>query len=141
MSLNVTDLVALAMSKKLKADAPPPGEYVVSGLATVRVNVRIAKGEPTMYRPTSSLPLKGVLAVALRRAGVMRGNIARIIAEAATEALEAGEKVEGLEETEEAIKAVEKMLERLPPKSREGATRVEGDVELLGFAPELKVVA
>jgi len=132
--VDVKDLVAVAMTKKLDTEPLPAGEYTIQGVALVKVDVTIKKAPATTYRPTCHLPLKAVLAVALRKAGVQAGNIAAVIAEAAQEALALGEKVgEELEATEAAIKQVEAMLDKLPPQKREGATRVEGSVQVVGM--------
>jgi hypothetical protein len=130
---HVNELILTALSRKLEAEPLQPGEYELTGLVTVEVDVRIKKGSPSFRRATTSLPLKKVLAIALAKAGFMRDQIVELISTAAREALENGDKID-MDATEEALKLVEAgIVDRLPPQRVEGRTTVEGTVEIVGF--------
>ena len=132
--MNPQVLAEIAIAKTREAPKLAPGKYHVSGQAIVSIDADVSKGEPTTYTPTTHLPLKAVLAIALKKAGVQKRNIEKIVLEAATEALGNGATVgEELAVTERALKAVEKMLAKLPPQTREGATKVNGTVRVVSF--------
>jgi hypothetical protein len=134
MTDSMRNLLVAAMTKAMKAEPLLPGEYHLRGRVVVEVDCTVRKGEPQTYRPTVHLPLKAILGLALVKAGVNAGDIAFIVAEAAKEALENGREVEvALEPTEEGLKAVEKLLDRLPPQTREGASKIVGNVEVVEF--------
>lgn len=128
------NLALLAAVAKLTPNLtkPAPGTHRVKGFLTLEVDATITKGEPNSYVPTVALPLKSILAIALRKAGVQAKNIERIVVEAATEALAFGDKVD-LEATERGLEAVKGMLAKLPLKVREGSTRVDGTARVVEY--------
>jgi hypothetical protein len=131
------ELVPACLAKRAagELDELPPGRYRVRGLATVRVDCFLSQAAPQEYTPTAKLPLKAILAVALRKAGVKRDAIAELIAKAAATALKAGDDIaQELEVTEEALKVVEKQITAaLPRETRKGAVKVDGEVKVVSF--------
>lgn len=137
MTLAPLALAATHAAKKLddQREQVAPGTYKnVVLTATISVDGQTATsivtaaemvvGEDEEYTPTTSIPLLATLAIALRMAGVQRGNIKAVLVAAATEALQKGEKVsDALElkaDLDDAMKMVTDAMEALPKKTRAG---------------------
>lgn len=110
-----------------------PGQHGFHGRVTLDVHLDIAKAQEVWQTPTTSIPLKAVLAIALQKAGVQRENIRDVLVDAMTEAInleeETAEELMGV--TEDAMGRVSQTLKHLPKVPREGATTVRGDIEFL----------
>jgi hypothetical protein len=90
----------------------------------------VTQGEASEYTPTE-VPLKAVLAIALKRAGIGPDRIQAFIAEIAAEALKADKAI-----TKPLDDALEKFKQALattasgPKKTRKGAFKVEGEMKI-----------
>jgi hypothetical protein len=98
---------------------------VAGDTATATVTAaEIVVGTDEEYIPTVEIPQLATLALALKKAGVQRENIKAVLVEAATEALQKGEKVsdalELAEDLEDAFRQVRATMARLPKKTRAG---------------------
>lgn len=134
------DLGNLVISKLLaKGAATPttPGVYGVRGTVTLEIDAKVSRLEDGEYTPTADIPLLATMAILLARAGITREASARLIIEAATQAVATGGKVgdelaDRVEDAEEAIALLKVNLgKNLPKKSRRGQTRVTGDIKLV----------
>lgn len=87
-------------------------------------------GEGVPYTPTIHLPILDVLVIALHKAGFQRDNILSMVVDAATDALNADEKVGDATKKEidfvrSEVKALQKSLSaNLPKKDRDGVMKV-----------------
>jgi hypothetical protein len=132
----LAELVPLCMAKRLKDQAElgdlPAGKYRVQVTLPVGIDCFVTKGEESTYTPTPKLPLKAILAFALKKAGVDKEKMAKLIADAAIEAMKAGTKIaDELEVTEVALRQVEEaILAKLPRSKRAGSVTVTGEVKI-----------
>lgn len=117
-----------AAKKLVKANGKvKAGVHRVDATVLVRLTGTVTKLEDTEKTPTVSIPLKATLALALQKAGIQRENIAAILVEAMTEALEMGEQGEAriadqLNDVEEAMQRVTAITRDLPKTPVSGAT-------------------
>lgn len=135
-----TGLAELALAdllkKKQKALEVAPGTYRVEAEMRVKVTAEVKRLEDTKYTPTADIPLIPTMAILLARAGITRETSRKLITEAVRDAVAAGGKVgdelaERVEDLEAAINACKKQLsEDLPKKTRKGATKITGAVEV-----------
>jgi hypothetical protein len=90
----------------------------------------ISIGESVPYTPTVHLPLLDVLVIALHKAGFQRENILSMVIDAASDALNADEKVgeatkKEISFVQSEVKALQKSLSaNLPKKDRDGIMKV-----------------
>lgn len=134
MSDNLAQLaIAKICEKDLKGFKAPQGKNDIDVTITLRVKASITKGADVDYTPTVDIPLKATLALVLEKAGFSREYAAKLLTEAMTEALEAGEK--GNEAVESRLKDIDLAMDRvsaitaaLPKKTRSGPTTVKGSV-------------
>jgi hypothetical protein len=141
--MNALLATALAdVSKKLvKANGKvKPGVHRIDTTVLVRVSGTVTKLPDTEKVPTVSIPLKATLALALQKAGVQRDNIAAILVESMTEALNMGEQGEAriadnLKDVEEAMQRVSAITHDLPKTPVSGATNCKLTVEVEEVEP------
>ncbi len=124
------------LDKATKGINIAPGKLEIDETITLRVKATITKSEDVLYTPTTSVPLIAALALVLDKSGVTREHAARILQEALTEAIEAGEEAEGsvlerIKDVEAAVERVQAVTGNLPKKVRAGATKVVGSVEVV----------
>jgi hypothetical protein len=128
------------LSKAAKPRLAQGSEETIDETITLRVRGTVKKGEDTEYRPTVDIPLKLALALVLEKAGYgregQRENAVALLVEAMTEALEAGEKAdeaitERIRDIDAAMERVQAGLNKLPLKTKNGAVRVNVQVEEL----------
>jgi len=127
--MNALHTLALAkatdkIAKGCKLDV---GTHNINMHVVVHVTGTIKKAADYTRPPTVSIPLKATLALALQKAGVQRENIARILVEAMTEALNMGEQGEvkiaaELKDIDNAMSRVEEITAALPEQTVSGAT-------------------
>ena len=137
MTPAILALAATHAAKKLAdcRDDVAPGTYknitvtVISTVDGVTASAivtadELVVGQDEDYIPTVDIPQLATLALALKKAGVQRHNIKKVLVEAATEALQNGDKVgdaiELAEDLEEAFKMVRASMKALPKKTRKG---------------------
>ena len=146
--MTLDNILAVALANRLDklADSTTvsQGTHEIHARIVLDVNLTLSKGRDVSYIPTVKLPLKNVLAVALAKAGFQRDNIAKLIEEAAREALAGGDMVaDAILVTDEAMERVEKSLAKLPAAVRSGATKVTGEIEFVQInqLPALAIAA
>ena len=120
-------VTAIALSKAAadaaKGASLTPGEYAIDDIFTVRIVGTVRKGEDVEYTPTTSIPLKEALALALHYAGCTRDRAQQVIVKAMTAALngEAESIKDALPDVDAAMEYVQGITEALPKKTRAGA--------------------
>lgn len=129
MSIDAAALVVLSKFISGEDTDLQPGDYEVDTEVTLRIQGSVKKAEPGFYTPTSSIPLKTVLALVLERAGFQRENLKNLLVEVCSEALTQGKQVEErlkdrLKDMDAAMAHVQSILGKLPPQERQGATKV-----------------
>jgi hypothetical protein len=131
-----TDLLAVAIAKKLEGESLEPGEYHVQGEATIAVDCIISKAQPTSARAPFRCDLAAVLAVALQQAGIKPERVGAMVERAILDAHN-GQAVQGYVDLAEAgvDRAAEQITSTLPSVARAGATSVKGRVELVKWLP------
>ena len=126
-ALLATALANVTKKFATKAGKVEVGTHEVDTVVTLRIKGTITKKPDTEKTPTVSIPLKATLALALQKAGIQRDNIARILTEAMTEAINMDEQGEAriadqLADVEEAMARVEAITHDLPKTPVAGAT-------------------
>jgi hypothetical protein len=116
------------------------GIHHVDTTVLVRITGTVTKLADTEKTPTVSIPLKATLALALQKAGIQRENIARILTEAMTEALNMDEQgeariAEQIKDVEEAMARVEAITHDLPKTPVSGATNCKLTCEVEEVEP------
>jgi hypothetical protein len=136
----MNDLLKLALAKKLTKDTKAfrlaPGVHNIDQTFTVTVSGQVTKGADVSYTPTVDIPLIPTLALVLEKAGFMRERAKELLVEAMTEALELGEKgedfvTEKTKDVDAAIQHVSDITSKLPKKTKQGATKVEIEIDLV----------
>lgn len=142
--MNALQTLALAKAteKAAKSIKLTPGIHNVNMIVQVHVKGTIEKKADTEKTPTVSIPLKATLALALQKAGIQRENIARILTEAMTEALNMGEQGEAkiaqeLADVDAAMERVTAITATLPKTPVSGATNCKLTAEVEILEPEL----
>jgi len=117
------------------------GEYEVSFAA--RIIGTISKFADEEYVPTTHIPLKAVIALAIRKSGVLREHFIRCLFDAMREALEAGlqgdDKVAAIMETVDGETVADMMdrvqaeCRRLPMETRDG--KIKARLEIVEIRP------
>jgi hypothetical protein len=134
------DLTKLAISKSLdkslKGFKAEPGVHNIDTTVSIRVQGTIAKGADAPYTPTVDIPMLPTLAIVLEKAGFQRETAKRLLIEAMTEALAAGEQAAGpvadrVKDIETAMTHVRQVTNALPKKIKSGATTVKITIEEL----------
>ena len=126
-------IVSNLAKKKVTEDGPDiePGSYRVQATATVQVDAFVTQGEGSEYTPTE-VPIKAVLAIALKRAGIGPDRIQGFIAEIAAEAMKADKAI--IKPLDDALAKFKQALVATasgPKKPRKGALKVEGELKIL----------
>jgi hypothetical protein len=131
-----TDLLAVAIAKKVEGEPLEPGEYHVQGEATIAVDCIITKGQSTSCRAAFRCDLAAVLAVALQHAGVKRDRVSALIEKAILDAHN-GQAVQAYADLAAAAvdRAAEQITSTLPAISRTGQTSVKGRVDVVKWLP------
>ena len=134
----MTDAILVAVSKLLSNSTPVlrPGSYPVNGEVTLRVQGVVTKGEDTEYTPTADIPLIPTLALVLEKSGITRERSIALLTEAMQESLAMGQTAHcalshRMNDIETAMARVREVTHALPKKTRSGATRVRGEIEIL----------
>jgi hypothetical protein len=131
-----TDLLAVAIAKKLEGQALEPGGYHVQGEATIAVDCIISKGQSTSARAAFHCDLPAVLAVALQQAGVKPERVAALVEKAILEADSGKAERSYLDLAKAAVdRAAAQITSALPPIARSGATSVKGRVDVVKWLP------
>lgn len=135
-TLSTLATIALAKcgEKMSKGQKIKPGVHNIDITALVRIRGTVTKGEDTDKASTSSIPLKTTLALCLEKAGIQRENIARILEESMTQALNLDEKGEEhikpwVNDIDAAMGRVQKIIDKLPRTPVAGAIRTDLFVE------------
>lgn len=122
--------IALAKSATKYADGESlqPGTYQIDEIITVRLSGEIKKSPDQEYTPTTSIPLKTALALALQMSGVTRERSKAILIDAMASALTLGESGDAgiaswLDDVDAALEHVQSVTEALPKKTRAGAVK------------------
>lgn len=130
------------MKDRREGTSIPQGEYELHGQLLLQVDTTVEQRAGGLAKPTVSLPLKAILAMALQKLGVQRQNMKNFITEVAFEARSLDETVsEKMEEeiSEIMSEAVDKMIEGLPKIPRNGNVMVSSQIKVLKFTPTKQV--
>jgi len=104
------------------------GKYRVQATAVAHVDAYLTKAEDGEYTPTD-VPIKAILAIALKRAGIGPDRIKPFIAEVAALAMKADKAV--TKEIDEALDLFKQgIASTLPKQPRKGAIKIEGELKL-----------
>lgn len=129
LELSALEIVALnrAIGAKCKGKVIEPGSYYVDREFKVHVTGTVNKGEDVEYTPTADIPMKATLALVLKKAGIQRKNIRRILTESMQEAITMGKKgsdviSEQISDIEECEAYVKEITDALPKKTKTGPT-------------------
>ena len=131
-------IVANLAKKQVPEDGPdtPAGQYRIQARATIEVDAFVTQGEGSEYTPTE-VPLKAVLAIALKRAGIGPDRIQGFIAEIAAEAMKADKAItKPLDDALAKFKGALAASASGPKKTRKGALKVEGQLKILDLAKD-----
>jgi hypothetical protein len=104
------------------------GKYRVQATALVHVDGYLTKSPDGEFTPTD-VPIKAVLAIALKRAGIGPDRIQAFVGEIAAEAMKADKAI--TKELDEALeKFKEAIAKTLPKQPRKGALKIEGELKV-----------
>jgi hypothetical protein len=132
----IAKAIEKAAAKPAKKLSLKEGVYDVDETLTIRVQGQIKKFKDEEYTPTADIPLKAALALVLEKSGVTRDAASKLLVEAMTEALEAGEKAQAavqarLNDIDAAMERVQSAAAKLPDKTRKGKTTCKVTLEVL----------
>jgi len=127
------NLFMIAIAKKLKNNEKlPQGEYKVSGKVVVDVDAVIKKCAEESYTPTNSLPWQSILAVLVKKYNIKQAELENIILNAVDESNQNNTSIaDSLAYTQRALDRVERTIAKLPNKTREGKTLINGTVNII----------
>lgn len=140
-------ILAKIISKEsdVKCFSLDPGRYEVDTEITLRVTGQVLKSEDTEYTPTADIPLIPTMALLLQRAGFTREGSEALILECASEAIDAGKSVSSemndrIKDVKETLAGLQARLSTyLPKKTRNGAMRVTGKIEIQSQVATVKI--
>ena len=122
------------MKDRRESTSLPQGEHEFHGQLVFQVDTTVEQRAGGLAKPTVSLPLKAILAIALKKLGIQREGMKQFITDVAFEARAMDETVtETMEEEVGEIfkEAVDKMIDKLPKIPRAGNVMVASKVKLL----------
>lgn len=136
----MNDLINYVISKKLASKIKlTKGQYDVKGKVLLEVDAVVTKGEDESYTPTAELPIKEILATMVRKFKIKQGELEELLIEAYKASVNNESTLkEELDYTEHTLAKVNKVLGKLPEKTREGKTTVNGIVRII--SPETGLV-
>lgn len=129
-------LILLGLSKAIEKlakseearEAVSPGAYTIDQEVVVHLKGSLKVGEDSEYTPTTSIPYKTAFALFLRYSGVTREAGMAALVQAMTDAIQLGaegeesaELVAAMADIAEAEATVQKGLDALPKKTKQGA--------------------
>jgi len=126
--------IANSFGKDTKEFKATPGTHNVDQVVTLRIKGQIKKALDGEYTPTVDIPLLPTLALLLEKSGFQRELSKKLLVEAMTEALSWGDKAsEDIEsktkDIQEAMAHVREITNKLPKKTKSGATTVKVSIE------------
>jgi hypothetical protein len=132
----LSDAALVALLKTLKSPDLLPGEYHVDEVITVRIVGSVNKSPDEVYTPTVDIPVKGVLAALLERAGITREASQQMLLDAINDALRHGTKADAkikdrLNDIDEAMERVQRLTTSLVKKTRKGKTFADAEVQVV----------
>lgn len=131
-------LLAVALAYKgPKVEAPlEPGEYAVRGTVVLSVDCAVKKGEPVQAHQAATLDMGMVIVGIAERLNVKPSALAGILEAALLAASEEAVDQLYLDAVQGVLARVASQLsEALPRVTRQGATRVTGEVAITSFEP------
>ena len=136
----MNDLINYVIAKKLASKIKlTKGQYDVKGKVLLEVDAVVTKGEDESYTPTAELPIKEILATMVRKYKIKQGELEELIVEAYKTSVNNDSSLkEELDYTEYTLAKVNKVLGKLPEKTREGKTTINGIVRII--SPETGLV-
>ena len=136
----MNDLINYVIAKKLASKIKlTKGQYDVKGKVLLEVDAVVTKGEDETYTPTAELPIKEILATMVRKFKIKQGELEELLIEAYKASVNNESSLkEELDYTEHTLAKVNKVLDKLPEKTREGKTTINGIVRII--SPETGLV-
>ena len=136
----MNDLINYVIAKKLASKIKlTKGQYDVKGKVLLEVDAVVTKGEDESYTPTAELPIKEILAAIVRKYKIKQDELEELIVEAYRTSVNNDSSLkEELDYTEHTLAKVNKVLGKLPEKTREGKTTINGIVRII--SPETGLV-
>lgn len=132
MDLAILTAIAKKLSDTAKdgRDDLAPGEYAIDSTVTLHVKGTVTVGTDTEKTPTSSIPVKEVLALFIARAGFTREHSVELLRSCLTDALSKGVEGQGAIEAAADIdsefkRTVSELTASLPKTPVKGAVKVK----------------